>query len=432
MKRILFLGNGFDLAHKLPTSYVEFLYVCQCFLGKKADELNTKSLYLEEAKNSFIEKFKDDESKKDSIERNLWINYFVIKYREIGEGWIDFEAEIKKVCDYILEYEKGGIYDEEINEFFYDDNNDTFLYNCMKDDLKDLIKILDSYLNVVNELEIKLYSDDVLQFMPTDVVSFNYTTTYERIYGIFQNIDYIHGKISNGCKDNSIVLGYNSFDDSELDYNFAEYIKYYQMVNNDINVNILESIEPGEEVLSMFFGHSLDETDDDIIRIAFEKSSKVFIMCKDAPTKSKLVKKLIKIYGERDFRNLCLSRNKIAFFIIQKDMKPINECPQSMELLKQILNLTISYDDLVYFVKNVQSTINLGIIGNYELFKAIKLLYINHVNTDWNQYSVFYSAIINRIIGDINQNYKDGNLLFCKDQKELNKIMDDARSKIQI
>ena len=34
MKRLLFIGNGFDLAHGLPTRYTDFLYVCQKYIGK--------------------------------------------------------------------------------------------------------------------------------------------------------------------------------------------------------------------------------------------------------------------------------------------------------------------------------------------------------------------------------------------------------------
>lgn len=34
MKRILFLGNGFDLAHGLPTRYTDFLYICKKYIGE--------------------------------------------------------------------------------------------------------------------------------------------------------------------------------------------------------------------------------------------------------------------------------------------------------------------------------------------------------------------------------------------------------------
>jgi len=434
MKRILFIGNGFDLAHKLPTSYVDFLYVVQSFLGKSFDYPNTKTEKLEKAKDEFIEKYKDDKEKKSIIENNLWINYFVLKYKVIGKGWIDFENEIRNVCNYIITLESGKdvIIDKDINDYFIDKTTYTFLHKQMREDLGLLINVLDLYLNIVNIIEVNLYSEDVIQFMPTDVISFNYTNTYERIYKFSGNIDYVHGRISNGEKNESIVLGYNSFDDNNLDYLFADFIKYYQMVNNEVTVNIFDSIEKNETVLSMFFGHSLDETDADIIKEAIEKSSRVFIMCKDAPTKSSLIKKIIKLYGEREFRELCLSKKKRLFFILQKDMKEIDEYPRYFELLSQILDLTISYDDLVYFVNNIQQKVDLGIIGNLQLFCAIVDLFKNHLNTDWNQYSGFYTVIINRIIGGINDGFSKGNPICWNSYDEIKDVINKVRTENHI
>ena len=52
MKRLLFIGNGFDLAHELPTRYTDFLYVCQKYIGMDfayktdyPDVMNNNSLF---------------------------------------------------------------------------------------------------------------------------------------------------------------------------------------------------------------------------------------------------------------------------------------------------------------------------------------------------------------------------------------------------
>ena len=62
-------GNGFDLAHGLKTTYMDFL-----------------------------------DSIKEGNYKNKWINYFSSLYRSKrmrGEKWIDLEEEIKQVLDKI-------------------------------------------------------------------------------------------------------------------------------------------------------------------------------------------------------------------------------------------------------------------------------------------------------------------------------------------
>ena len=67
---ILIVGNGFDLAHGLPTAYADFL----------------------KAK-AFDEKLRD----------NKWMKYFLSMKNDadgIGKTWIDFEGEIEKWSKY--------------------------------------------------------------------------------------------------------------------------------------------------------------------------------------------------------------------------------------------------------------------------------------------------------------------------------------------
>lgn len=116
---ILIIGNGFDLAHKLPTKYTDFLD----FLGNvrilkeempqnleqlsdKIDEnlrqylFNSNSSHLDinsKHQNYITEMY---ELSKD----NLWITWFNQERRlnkTLGKYWIDFEAEISKVIQKI-------------------------------------------------------------------------------------------------------------------------------------------------------------------------------------------------------------------------------------------------------------------------------------------------------------------------------------------
>ena len=132
---ILIIGNGFDLAHELPTGYPDFLGFCRMIIAvyakernKNADkvwenlgiklkrEINTERLrmkFLELYSTSIIENdeyrgsivrtktFFDELS--DDIENNIWIEYFLQNPMYQKENWIDFESEISKVIQSVDE-----------------------------------------------------------------------------------------------------------------------------------------------------------------------------------------------------------------------------------------------------------------------------------------------------------------------------------------
>ena len=70
---ILVIGNGFDLAHGLKTSYKDFLLACQ--------------------KDKLPEEFKD------FCQTNVWLKHFIIKQKDLGDTWIDLEKEIFSAID---------------------------------------------------------------------------------------------------------------------------------------------------------------------------------------------------------------------------------------------------------------------------------------------------------------------------------------------
>lgn len=117
---ILLIGNGFDLEHGLPTTYVDFLRFTRTFvnclveyrhiegvelllttINKARAKKNCNPYVLYYINNLFIEKEKDQNAKEariidtlhSLIDNNFWIDYFYEK-DHIGTGWIDFEADI--------------------------------------------------------------------------------------------------------------------------------------------------------------------------------------------------------------------------------------------------------------------------------------------------------------------------------------------------
>ena len=82
---ILILGNGFDLAHGLPTRYTDFLAYCRDTIStsnsgaqiSKSENVNREFLAL--------------------ITDNVWLSYFLKKTPDLdaNKTWIDFEIECK-------------------------------------------------------------------------------------------------------------------------------------------------------------------------------------------------------------------------------------------------------------------------------------------------------------------------------------------------
>ena len=134
---ILIIGNGFDLAHGLPTRYDDFLDFCErarriytfredASLNEyKSDNIDNWEMN-DDIRNALLEAFTKRDCQKNfnddntynlnvttsneflnelytHIDENAWLEYF-LKYRSsIGGNWIDFETEISKVIQKIFQ-----------------------------------------------------------------------------------------------------------------------------------------------------------------------------------------------------------------------------------------------------------------------------------------------------------------------------------------
>lgn len=255
---ILVIGNGFDLAHELPTKYSDFLAFCESvkiiyesrndytvesFKRKYLSKLNLDQI----AKDALIRDFQRRKQKVvirklcsykvyECISNNVWVEYFINIYRERikngKNGWIDFEREISQIIQSLDADMKSPIsqhftledkIQRIINEFLKQQYIDWFekrtykeLRDALLNDLNRLIRALEIYLTqYVEKIDCKLISPDIQRILPkeyikiggtplydTYILSFNYTNTYQRIYidkitgykHFEKYIDYIHGK----------------------------------------------------------------------------------------------------------------------------------------------------------------------------------------------------------------------------------------------
>ena len=266
-KTVLILGNGFDLAHSLPTRYSNFLDFCQkveyiwSFNWNKSDAINEfhnihiDSWDIDESIRTAIEDaFKNRKVEKnevtsdnnelseihDMLNYNIWYNYFNKLHRENkmrGENWIDFEFEIRSIIEEVDRKtstlsDKWSSIEKKSKLFYfanqfryciekrkeYDENqfNDLSIKDVRKEtyyDLERLIRALELYLSVfVEKIELKSKIPEIDNLNPDYVINFNYTNTYERNYKK-RDIHYIHGKAdaNRPIEDNNLVLGIDEY-----------------------------------------------------------------------------------------------------------------------------------------------------------------------------------------------------------------------------
>ena len=379
-KKILLIGNGFDLAHGLPTSYKDFLDFCKMvrelytypiidneYNQKKLIDWNTdktiKSKLLEcyeNRKNCFEDKIttqcKELDELYDCIKENVWINYFLEREKSIGENWIDFESEISNVVQ-AIETLKGYIERDEDVLKIKDTKQQTIIYflKIAKKSLQDvfnlkridgfiedisieldkLIRSLEIYIcEFVNEIDIIKENDDIKTITPDYVLSFNYSNTYERIYGQSKEVtyDYIHGKadIENNVDTCNLVLGIDEYleDDKNDKLEFIAFKKIYQRIYKSTDSTYMKWVEqikkyPEVNHNLFIFGHSLDKTDRDILKLLIcndNVTTKIYYYRKNKNDKKelgKLIKNLVRIMGQDELISRTMGEHKTIEFIPQ-------------------------------------------------------------------------------------------------------------------
>lgn len=292
---ILVIGNGFDLYHELKTNYIDFVRFSKELL----------------------------ETEKGTKGRN-WVisNSFVKCFIEVAsenQNWIDCEREIEVIVTMFLKImHDRNVFDRKEHNFIYKNNtslesyefdrlklmdrfceksdtqkiqlrdnyskmymgiNKKSLMEKLENDLNDLIKLFAYYLEekVINQPVMKL-SKQIKNINFDYVIDFNYTNTYEK-YGIKRDdVCYIHGSV----QDNNMVLGIRDIDEKDIDsIHFKKFFQRIQKNTDAIQWNrfgkYLNLTDATREATTYFFGHSLSNTDGDLIRSIYENSCEIII-----------------------------------------------------------------------------------------------------------------------------------------------------------
>ena len=327
--KILVLGNGFDIDHNLPTSYMDFLKFCNAALD--IDNPDSAAIkVLNEAQKAYIESLKEDVTGKDYfntlLKKNYLLNYFNCRIAQQGNNWIDFEGELRTI---IQEFRSIELALKQTTQYVADKNHrihqvmrglglstmgseqwdDVKLQAVrvtLSDSLDKFSKALEYYIAAfINQTTIIGVCPDVVKFDATHVLTFNYSTTYERVYGGLrwnETVDHIHGIAQKPAGMANIILGITT-DGGAIESSFVEVEKYYQRITKRTGSEYKKWLQSrkdiDEKIEVMFFGHSLDATDSDVIidLIANEKSE-IFIYYYNDKAYKSIVANLISILGK--------------------------------------------------------------------------------------------------------------------------------------
>lgn len=278
---ILVIGNGFDLAHGLPTKYEHFLkYVEEYkrFINPSREEFVEENEQLVRLGQNFTRHFETlyDNHREifnefgKLVSNNVLLNYFcqIRKNRILAgkDGWIDFESEISVIIQtldsarvtIIEEIEHGnehgkmtqqqwkvlapiwGRTDISEKSIKFDETAVGYKKKRLLDNLNELTRCLEIYLEYyVERLPCTVRLPDIDKIEIQRVLSFNYTHTYERLYHTDKSklieYDYIHGEVkpdSNVIACN-MVLGIDEYLDGNArnrENVFVEFKKFYQRI----------------------------------------------------------------------------------------------------------------------------------------------------------------------------------------------------------
>lgn len=334
MNRIILIGNGFDLAHGLPTSYKDFI---NWYWNKWIERLKVSYKSIEKDELCAFEIVQNPGRRncwqsifKDLSDVNRLNGYDAIKRLNIypqlcnfkpctflrnicqsinTKGWVDIENEYYKLLKSLL---KVSLKTEAISERAKTLNSE--LEHLRLKLTEYLTQIQDKYLtkdqNInpeieqfifehINENDISLEAkertqlnkaeaiiDDLYGWRPNRIITlnFNYTKTaeFQNNRHRFSNIkpNYIHGKLSNPA---NIIFGYGDELDDDFknilnlnDNNMLKEIKSVRYLETDNYRKLLEFIE--SDLFQIYImGHSCGNSDRTLLNTLFEHKNCVTI-----------------------------------------------------------------------------------------------------------------------------------------------------------
>ncbi|MBP2658521.1 MAG: hypothetical protein H6Q69_1553 [Firmicutes bacterium] len=347
---ILVIGNGFDIAHGLKTSYYDFITQIKSIKNDSYDfvQLNKDFEYDKANDQEIRQKF--EELKKITYS-NLFLNHFIRSEEIENNSWCGIEDEIERVINAWISIlnvidERGFFTDcNKENEFiiksfssvldkiFSDTTSKSgtvtyhlhevdqrgriksSLFDRLRREFDGMIRAFELYLELFVETKQPQKCFDMTKIHPKLIVDFNYTST-SKIYDDIET-KFIHGKTGS----NNMVMGMNVYGE-DYDKRFVYFMKFFQRIqhkNDILKVNdLIELVDTRElewpinkkprSLQNVYFiGHSMSNADGDIIRLLkssvidyenFQIESRFIIYCYNQGDYEQKVINLFEVFGK--------------------------------------------------------------------------------------------------------------------------------------
>ena len=304
---VLFLGNGFDLFHKLPTKYINFLNTVDMLSTQNVDNISTvgnvfsntslsgKDKEIRESYEAYGALYDETRIENEHLmqlkslsKNNLWFKYFSISLKN-DVTWIDFEKEIFTVIQSFQDFFKicirtnvslGKLNDSQryiikAFNFFLNPSTgneiptgaqpikDEYLIETpigSKNMIIDRSKIVNELSKQLNELAeglkiyLKFFVEKMVEKIPNMQVlqwkqAFQYTD-YAITFNYTNTYEFLYKKAEvshiHGNVNTKIVLGVNP-DGADIietvDTTFVPFKKYFQRIKYKTDIKYLEFIE---------------------------------------------------------------------------------------------------------------------------------------------------------------------------------------------
>ncbi|WP_375577738.1 AbiH family protein [Marivirga tractuosa] len=323
IKKLLLLGNGFDLAHDIPTSYTDFL---QWWLDKKKNDLGINNATFNDVNiirithpthsyalpaDEWNYKYVEDQLNSNAVR---WKNDFLLKiFRQVNRN-------------------KNKGYWVNIEELYYQE-----LLSHFRKSPKGDIKLLNANLNRVKKLLIEYLKSDLVRekiksskkrfdfskYGKDDlIVCFNYTNTIEKYYDTWPDeksrpqVIPIHGSLSD--KNYPIIFGYGDEIDpgykelqDQNDNELLTHFKTFQYLQGSYHAQLewfLKSNSYDVEILGMSCGLS----DRVLLNTILDRKECIDINIKCYPDRADFIDKCYNL--SRHFKNPSTVRSKIRGF----------------------------------------------------------------------------------------------------------------------
>lgn len=299
MRHLYLIGNGFDLAHKLETSYRQFLvwYLNEVWLDFLANPYSgaikeDPLIIIKRTSQGFYqdgEMMRTDHSWEIKIPKDFETNLLV--YQDVTNG-IKYEIQdfLQKIFD--LDEKQGW---SDIEEIYWDllTSNDVETAKSLNSQF-DFLKVkLDEYiLTIVNpSIKNKEKQSSISQIFESEsnsentnflFLNLNYTDTITSIYGIVPRMNVsivnLHGQAGN--ETNPINFGYSDDEDEKYQklrknrkIELLDHIKHNQYSLNSNYQKLTTFLNMIDKFKLHILGHSLGFSDRSLINTILEHSN---------------------------------------------------------------------------------------------------------------------------------------------------------------